>query len=293
MELPEAPSGVKDRGVSQSKQKRSRSLSSNPAVHNTPDSGSASEYEGTDRRIREKLKKTSIANISKDDLSLRSGAEPEQPRTATPPSHQEFPELQKNAERVEELVRGRPSRKRSFDDLAAVDEGALELNSNNDSISLGHVRKRSRDATALRESQEDLRMRENTKSPNLRDDKHQVGDRNTAKAQGSPMRDAGMASSETALGQDKETSVLSPRKKRSRDEIDLDTDREQKIAATEETRANRTSEEIERGENVEDEVVIVDNTGGSAANGQPDSSSDHASTPGPEDVASMVFGMSL
>ena len=43
-------------------------------------------------------------------------------------------------------------------------------------------------------------------------------------------------------------STVSPRKKRSRDQFDPDVDREQKIAATEETRAHRRSDEIPRGE---------------------------------------------
>ena len=44
-------------------------------------------------------------------------------------------------------------------------------------------------------------------------------------------------------------STASPRKKRSRDQFDPDIDREQKIAATAETRAHRRSDEIQRGDN--------------------------------------------
>ncbi len=47
---------------------------------------------------------------------------------------------------------------------------------------------------------------------------------------------------------DMRDSTVSPRKKRSRDQFDPDVDREQKIAATEETRAHRRSDEIPRGE---------------------------------------------
>ena len=43
-------------------------------------------------------------------------------------------------------------------------------------------------------------------------------------------------------------STVSPRKKRSRDQFDPDLDREQKIAATNETRAHRRSDEMSRGE---------------------------------------------
>ena len=43
-------------------------------------------------------------------------------------------------------------------------------------------------------------------------------------------------------------STVSPRKKRSRDQFDPDADREQKIAATEETRAHRRSDEMSRSE---------------------------------------------
>ena len=43
-------------------------------------------------------------------------------------------------------------------------------------------------------------------------------------------------------------STVSPRKKRSRDQFDPDLDREQKIAATKETRAHRSSDEMSRGE---------------------------------------------
>ena len=43
-------------------------------------------------------------------------------------------------------------------------------------------------------------------------------------------------------------SASSPRKKRSRDQFDTEADREQKIPATEEARAHRRSDELERGE---------------------------------------------
>ena len=42
--------------------------------------------------------------------------------------------------------------------------------------------------------------------------------------------------------------AYSPRKKRSRDQMDTEADREQKIAATEEARAQRRSDELDRSE---------------------------------------------
>ena len=42
--------------------------------------------------------------------------------------------------------------------------------------------------------------------------------------------------------------LTSPRRKRSRDPLDTDLHREQKIVATEEAKANRRSEELERNE---------------------------------------------
>lgn len=55
------------------------------------------------------------------------------------------------------------------------------------------------------------------------------------------------------LGEDREDLVLgdatfSPRKKRSREQVDTDIQREQKIVATEEAKANRGSDEIQRTE---------------------------------------------
>ncbi|KAI4232809.1 MAG: hypothetical protein L6R40_007301 [Gallowayella cf. fulva] len=193
---------------------------------------SASDNDTSDR-VREKLKKTSIATLPKTDAAaLPSGCGMEH----RPPKDdfKGLPEqdtLNQTPSPTSES-RGRLSRKRSYDD--SVEPTAEAAASPWESPSIQddgkHARKRSRDVRAA--------QAQGTKSSGLPTEAV-LQERESSSDE--PLEN-------DVLDREMEDSISSPRKKRSREDLDTDLHRGQKIAATEEARANRRSEDSERSQ---------------------------------------------
>ena len=196
-----------------------------------------SDNEASEGPVREKLKKTSIASIPRQTDASRADEDEAQ---ITPTIAQV---LENDAQAVTETLdmtqddRGRPVRKRSFDDLrndkvAQPENGFQEIGS----IS-GRERKRSKDVHDSRDHQDSTAPRHPAAVvPEGQGDKLP------------PSTDTEPADEDMTHG------AFSPRKKRSRDHMDMDTHREQKIPATEEAKAYRRSDEQERKEKPMDDV---------------------------------------
>ncbi|MCJ1314843.1 hypothetical protein MMC15_000155 [Xylographa vitiligo] len=228
-------------------------------IHLAPSGDSASDGDAGERPIREKLKKTSIASIPKYGIAEAHAIldEPEEhPDTvmASQEATEETPpEIQQVA--VEFIERGRPHKKRSFDDIDAVETSKEDPLGASMSA---HARKRSRDVRSVegkisasrRRSpevsvQEEIEALESQKQDSaLRDELEDT----TIK------ENVSKPPSETA-DHEMQESVLSPKKKRSRDQFESESHREQKIAATDENRARRRSSEEDRPVTAGSEVV--------------------------------------
>ena len=147
-----------------------RNTSNGPTKNLDPSTDSASDNDASERAAREKLKKTSIASISQhamvghdsamvlqdpgpkadDDLVAMPGSAP---KDHAPANEQTKPDV--------DATRGRPVRKRSFDDLEAADAEANKRESleRREEKSNGHARKRSRDVRVGELVKEDGRSR--------------------------------------------------------------------------------------------------------------------------------------
>ena len=222
----------------------------------TPNRDHASDNEASEGPVREKLKKTSIASIPRQAGSpvVDEVSRPEPSPTIAEVLESSKPATTDSLER-EALDRGRPIKKRSFDDLG-IDKVIRSDYSNQDVASvLERERKRSKDVHASRAPQ--LNVQEDFVAPHqlpnqakeawkLSEDNHNSTTEQVSKEAGRdlipPIVDTDLAD------EDMQQSTFSPRKKRSRDQMDADTHREQKIPATEEAKAYRGSEEHERDE---------------------------------------------
>ncbi len=253
-------------------------ISHTPSLH--PATDSASDNDTSERPVREKLKKTSIASIPqtstnhpRKDVAVDS----ESITVAQKPEVGPF----RNQEVVKTDIesRGRPLRKRSFDDLEAEEDDAGDRPTVEQS---GHSRKRSRDVRVGEDIKGDERLmgtgqvsvqeeNENENEANMVDkDVNGSRDQNTVTTKDrsrSPHRDI--------ADEEMRDPAFSPRKKRSRDQLDTETHREQKIPATEEAKAHRRSEENEREEMLQDGNI----TGPSAVQSVQDKQRKHVSEP--------------
>ncbi|KAL8793487.1 MAG: hypothetical protein Q9182_007665 [Xanthomendoza sp. 2 TL-2023] len=209
----------------------------NAQHHQTPSNlcisatDSASDNDTSDR-VREKLKKTSIATLPKTDTAApTSGSNVELGSPNDTKRSLEQETLNQTPSPTSE-TRGRLSRKRSHDDSIEPTAKAAGISPGNPQLEddTKHARKRSRDVRPAQSL--------NTKSAAIPTEE---------------LLQEGQSSSDEALendiiDQDREDPVHSPRKKRSREDIDTDLPRGQKIAATDEAKANRRSEESERSQ---------------------------------------------
>ena len=179
--------------------------------------------------VREKLKKTSLASIPRTDtttVNAEATVEDGSSRDLGRPPEQES--LNQTPSPTSES-RGRLSRKRSYDD--SIEPVGVTVGPSSETHQIDddskHARKRSRDVRAVQPH--------NTKS---------IG----TPIEGSLLeREAG---SDEALDNENsdramEDPIHSPRKKRSREDVDPDPYRGQKIAATDEAKAYRRSEDSE------------------------------------------------
>ena len=211
---------------------------------------SASDNDVGERPVREKLKKTSIASIPKYGTALvRAGSEDTEDHVMVSQDVEECIVSDRDITHTTVEPRGRPIRKRSFDDLEAAEsilngpaDDGLEKRS-------GHARKRSTDiriGNVLEDSErrigspeapvpEEDEMGEGGKDMSGSDEGHLITRETDTKSLDRGPEIQGMTEA-----------VIGPRRKRSRDHFDTEADREQKIAATDEAKAQRKSEESER-----------------------------------------------
>ncbi|KAL9603443.1 MAG: hypothetical protein Q9219_001130 [cf. Caloplaca sp. 3 TL-2023] len=208
---------------------------------------STSDNDVSERPVREKLKKTSIASMPRhgaDKKPLDTTVEPSSIPEPDEPQKRDSPSDQTPSPTSE--TRGRLSRKRSYDDTVEPNNsagGPSSTKTHHKTDDANHARKRSRDVRTI-------------DPPTLAT--------SAPVSQLSPLEgkiiDERSLNDET-LDEETEESAQSPRKKRSRDELEADAQRELKIAATDEAKAYRRSEDSERGQlNQPDDAgaIVVD-----------------------------------
>ena len=266
-----------------------RDVSTSPSTSLRPTTDSTSDNDTSEKPVREKLKKTSLASMSNHVVGRPQRAFGANEENAAPDHtyRDSLSENQSNKKGVE--PRGRPVKKRSFDDLDTPEAEGNEVGREHIAKSNpnSHLRKRSRDvrvgetpkenrqpllaATPVREESEDAAngietseacingpenavdsMSSATETPSQvemeQDKQPQDIDEPIQYVPGAVSQDSIMETEKKSANQEMRDSASSPRKKRSRDQFDTEADREQKIPATEEARAHRRSDEIERGE---------------------------------------------
>ena len=241
-------------------------------------SGSASDNEASERPVREKLQMASLASMS--ELSNhpieRSRENADAPNAMTGAIETvPVPEITRK-----DGSRGRLKKQRSLDQIGSADEDRRVLSRVGAEYTC-HVREipqefhagvpiRSDDNPALASPlheepvDEPDRSREDRASPGTSisglkgadslktEDDDSVGYSNKigSPIQGRAFQPEQDRRAETNVGLEQEIGdgTTSPRKKRSRDQLDSDLDREQKIVATEELRAQRLSSELDRSD---------------------------------------------
>ena len=259
-------------------------------------SETASNNDISEKPVRDKLKKTSIASLSQQaSKSQEEGTMigDKSSSDAIPSRQTDSMERGMSPEDIES-ARGRPVKKRSFDDLEAAEDDIENVHiSETQGYDNGHARKRSRDVRTGGASHE-IRQRhaagvtleedgersagpsgssegvdvDNVKSQTAMVLPEQPSPKANARDKSNPNGDnANEVENEEAFscmdtnvdpkGYPTHNSVTSPRKKRSREYFDNDMDREQKIPATEEARAQRRSDEIDRDETMGREAESV------------------------------------
>ena len=208
----------------------------------------ASEYEANEGPVREKLKKTSIASLARQN-EPRSKADTEEKQID---SDRQEPPTGGTLD-IDVEGRGRPLRKRSFEDSGADKETENDFDKAINRSYEGRQRKRSKDVHADRVAWTETQECGLSGSPVPEEVEGDTAVRempapgtvaNTQTKSDSEHRSA----AEDIADQEMSDHLFSPRKKRSRDPLDADPHREQKIVATEEARAHRRSEEFERSE---------------------------------------------
>ncbi|KAL9131548.1 MAG: hypothetical protein Q9217_000562 [Psora testacea] len=269
---------------SRSKPESSRDLS--PSVQTA--SESTSDNDMGERPVREKLKKASLASmcgqLGQPALEQqREGTDVPSPVTAASRAASEIRSAGK------EETRGRPIKKRSFDELDPAEKDHVAPPEEGVDYTNGQGRKRSRDVRAdvtlkagdrppvtsslseeldcgpaslggLDAANRDVPFERPSEVPHKKDisvSTQKNHERSPVKRQTSkpleggtpePEQEARPVEKKTDADQDMGEGATSPRKKRSRDLLDTELDREQKIAATEELRAQRLSSEVDRSE---------------------------------------------
>lgn len=206
---------------------------------------SASDNDTSERPVREKLKKTSLASLPRDNL-MSPRAHTESERDDAMLTHHDMARDEQTTG-VRPGPRGRPLRKRSFDDIEPAECNTFEVTADVISNTGGHARKRSRDVRVGAGFDGENRKRGAPETPVQEVDERNLSDNEMAELEDNRFPESGALSHiQGAVDEDMTDSTLLPRKKRSRDQFDTAMDREQKIPATEEAKAQRRSEESER-----------------------------------------------
>jgi len=221
-----------------------------------PTSDRTGDLEASEGPVREKLKKTSIASIPRQAGSSGSAAEYEAEADPTI-AHvlTNDAQIAGDGSSPEATDRGRPVRKRSFDDLDMDKATPSDNYEPNTGSQGGRERKRSKDVRASRGPHSDtdqVTVSAIQPADVVEKGKKAEEDEESSEAKEihNDMKEESIpASIDTELvDEEMHQSTFSPRKKRSRDKLDADSQREQKIPATEEAKAHRRSEENERDE---------------------------------------------
>lgn len=221
--------------------------STTSATLSTKEIESASDNDTSERPVREKLKKTSIATLPKYGVTAASADDPvdDDDRMAALPTGSK---TSSDVDTADQGIRGRPTRKRSFDDLEATDEISTAIKPTTNSYGKDsherHARKKSRDIRADDSSSESGRRKRSREQPVLEVEEEEEDEDEKMKV--SQERGSTPPGPLEPMDEDGGHGVLSPRKKRSRDQVEQDQDKKQKVAATEEERARRNSEEEEK-----------------------------------------------
>ena len=255
-----------------------------PSMQNA--SASASDNDTGERPVREKFKKASLVSMS--GKSSQPTLEQPLQETSLHGAKTTTPLVASEVEPTgTERSRGRPIKKRSFDDLDSVGKFHATLPEAATSYTNGHARQRSRDVGAGVPLSVDDKLsvtspldKEDSESAGVPDlnfvNRHVPLESDTVKtemmetmapieekAEGNangnqiikpleggvePEGEAPTALQSADAPPEKREGAASPTKKRSRDQLDTELDREQKIAATEELRAQRLSSELDRSQ---------------------------------------------
>lgn len=256
--------------------------SHDPSAFIRPPPDATSHIDASEKPVREKLKKTSIASISQDAMNAQ---EVGQEANA---GHMNNIDVVKTGLSAAKAIskaeigpsRGRPLKKRSFDGIEIIDtcEDTSVHNGTDSGRPNSHVRKRSRDVrtgevtgarlpwgvdtTLEEESEYDPNQAESPRplwhasesAESTSVQKPEVPQQIEVE-KGSNTDDLSKAKEKSLIeivnplpDQEMRDSAPSPRKKRSRDQFDTEADLEQKqkIPATEGLRAQRKSDELER-----------------------------------------------
>ena len=237
------------------------------------------ECDVSERPVREKLKKTSIASISQQDRKPHDRAV-----GADEGDHLVRPETESSPinKSNEDPVRVRPVKKRSFDQSETIqyEIDTLVADASQKDTAKVHVRKRSRDFSSLEPTKADRQLRtidaaigkEGEETPSLASSIESID----AESKGEKRIPQQRPAADVALELDTDRAIdraqaeegsqetdpqfvdremhdptSSPRRKRSREQVETDSHREQKIPATEEARAQRRSDELERKKSME------------------------------------------
>ena len=257
---------------------RKRSSMSHPA------SGSVDDNDNSEKSAREKLKKASLGSLGSP--SGHEGLEHSEGQPLESPPIGSVTEEDFTISRsTEKSNRGRPQRKRSYEDFEKTENEDEMEREDWSEYANNHARKRSRDIKLDRftsrheifqaydrDNVAEESIGEAAKSPTHIRYQSAVGDKEETLPALAVSADHGGSSSHRAMNtnsnsdarlnesepsypsksnhtdQHMEGGAHSPRKKRSRDQFDPEVDREQKIAATEGARALRLSNEIDRVE---------------------------------------------
>lgn len=233
---------AQDTSLSQSRVTECSSRISTSSLHRATDS--ASDNDTSEKPVREKLKKTSIASIPKNGpVSPRTQIETAQGDAISIQHVEEDPVAEQ--ETIDSSVgsRGRSLRKRSFEDFETIEDDGVEVGEQSIGTLSGHARKRSRDVRAGEGLEGEIRPRGDAKPPVQEVDEQTLNDNEMIELDNNHPMSANQNVA-NQLDQDMTDSTFSPRRKRSRD-LDTDTYREQKIPATKGIKAMRSSDEIE------------------------------------------------
>ena len=244
------------RDVAQFQAPSHKDLDPSPATNMHAGADSKSDVDAGEPPVREKFKKTSLASMPRTGAAP-AGADLHNFRDTVMDTKDGHCEQGMQSEKVDTRSesRGRPIRKRSLEELDTVETGQ----SHNDEVHMestdGHTRKRSRDVRSGANLKSDSRrmsleiplkeVNENLESS------AEIADNGTLTK--ASVETNSPTSEKEVADEEMQESLLSPRKKRSRDQFEAESHREQKIAATNETRARRRSSEEERREAIHTE----------------------------------------